>query len=191
MSEFKTMTKMMTDEPSVLTKAKRNVSTTKMASTDMTTGYQMYKKGGAVKKADGGAMGTLGQLATLKLANKKAAKKPAMSGMGGRAMPSPAVSSAPPSAMPAMKKGGMMKEGGKADMGQDKAMIKKAFKQHDMQEHKGGKGTDLKLKKGGSSKKAYATGGAVEMAEGKKKPTPPVAINMLSGTFKKGGMVGK
>ena len=37
----------------------------------------------------------------------------------------------------------------KMDMAQDKAMIKKAFKQHDAQEHKGGKGTTLKLKKGG------------------------------------------
>jgi hypothetical protein len=50
-----------------------------------------------------------------------------------------------------------MKKGGKADMGQDKAMIKKAFKQHDMQEHKGGKGTALKLKHGGK----MATGGVV------------------------------
>jgi hypothetical protein len=37
----------------------------------------------------------------------------------------------------------------KKDTAQDKAMIKKAFKQHDKQEHKGGKGTTLKLKKGG------------------------------------------
>lgn len=37
----------------------------------------------------------------------------------------------------------------KSDLAQDKAMIKKAFKQHDAQEHKGGKGTKLKLKKGG------------------------------------------
>ena len=37
----------------------------------------------------------------------------------------------------------------KKDTAQDKAMIKKAFKQHDAQEHKGGKGTTLKLKKGG------------------------------------------
>jgi len=51
--------------------------------------------------------------------------------------------------MMGMKKGGMA-EGGKTDMAQDKAMIKKAFKQHDMQEHKGGKGTSLKLAKGGS-----------------------------------------
>jgi len=43
----------------------------------------------------------------------------------------------------------MAKENMKMDMAQDKAMIKKAFKQHDMQEHKGGKGTTLKLKKGG------------------------------------------
>jgi len=38
----------------------------------------------------------------------------------------------------------------KEDVKQDKAMIKKAFKMHDQQEHKGGKGTNLsKLKKGG------------------------------------------
>jgi hypothetical protein len=37
----------------------------------------------------------------------------------------------------------------KKDLAQDKAMIKKAIKQHDMQEHKGGKGTKLSLKKGG------------------------------------------
>jgi hypothetical protein len=44
-----------------------------------------------------------------------------------------------------------MKEGGSADMAQDKAMIKKAFKQHDQQEHKGGKGTTLHLRKGGKA----------------------------------------
>jgi len=42
-----------------------------------------------------------------------------------------------------------MKEDTKMDKAQDKAMIKKAFKQHDAQEHKGGKGTNLALKKGG------------------------------------------
>jgi len=53
----------------------------------------------------------------------------------------------------AMKGGGMAKSDAKEDMKmdktQDKAMIKKAFKQHDVQEHKGGKGTTLKLAKGG------------------------------------------
>jgi hypothetical protein len=48
----------------------------------------------------------------------------------------------------------MMKDGG--DMSQDKAMIKKAFKQHDAQEHKSGS-TKLKLKHGGK----FATGGVV------------------------------
>ena len=55
-----------------------------------------------------------------------------------------------------------MKEDMKMDKAQDKAMIKKAFKQHDMQEHKGGKGTSLKLAKGGafrSSANGVATKG--------------------------------
>ena len=44
-----------------------------------------------------------------------------------------------------------MAENMKSDTAQDKAMIKKAFKQHDAQEHKGGKGTSLKLAKGGKT----------------------------------------
>jgi hypothetical protein len=43
------------------------------------------------------------------------------------------------------------KEDMSMDKAQDKAMIKKAFKQHDAQEHKGGKGTALKLAKGGKT----------------------------------------
>ena len=39
----------------------------------------------------------------------------------------------------------------KSDLKQDKALIKKAFKQHDKQEHKGIKGTTLKLAKGGKT----------------------------------------
>ena len=53
------------------------------------------------------------------------------------------------------RSGGMAKSDMKEDMSMDKkqdvAMIKKAFKQHDAQEHKGGKGTMLKLSKGGSA----------------------------------------
>jgi len=52
-----------------------------------------------------------------------------------------------------------MKEDKKMDKAQDKAMLQKAFKQHDMQEHKGGKGTKLSLKKGG--KACMADGGEV------------------------------
>ena len=67
------------------------------------------------------------------------------------------------------KKGGMMKD---ADLAQDKAMIKKAMKQHDMQEHKGGKGTSLKLAKGGVTRadgcitKGHTKGKMISMANG-------------------------
>ena len=50
-------------------------------------------------------------------------------------------------------------------------------------------------KKGGSAKKGYAAGGIVDsgspvaMPQGRKKPSTPVSINQLSGTFKKGGSV--
>ena len=51
-------------------------------------------------------------------------------------------------------------------------------------------------KAGGKAKKAYATGGKVEdsgrpvaMPQGRKKPSTPVSINQLAGTFKKGGSV--
>ena len=60
-------------------------------------------------------------------------------------------------------------ETSKEDMKQDNAMadkeIKKAFKEHDAQEHKGGKGTKLALKKGGLDKvKKMAKGGVTGMA---------------------------
>ena len=50
-------------------------------------------------------------------------------------------------------------------------------------------------KKGGAAKKAYATGGVVKsgapvaMPQGRKKPSAPVSITELSGTFKSGGSV--
>ena len=51
-------------------------------------------------------------------------------------------------------------------------------------------------KRGGrATKKAYATGGLVDdgrpvaMPQGNKRPSAPVSINQLSGTFKKGGRV--
>jgi hypothetical protein len=50
-------------------------------------------------------------------------------------------------------------------------------------------------KAGGKAKKAYAAGGTVDsghpvaMPQGRKKPSTPVSINQLSGTFKSGGKV--
>ena len=147
MGQFKPMVKMMTTEPTVELK---------------------LKKGGEVKKADGGYMPMQSGMSSMPtgmparggMMPSARPAKPSMAmrrkAMAGRSMTPPPVSPPPMSATPAMKKGG------KADMSQDKAMIKKAFKQHDMQEHKGGKGTSLKLKNGGMS---CSTGG-VAMGQG-------------------------
>jgi hypothetical protein len=76
------------------------------------------------------------------------------------------------------------------DKVKDKAMIKKAFKQHDMQEHKGGKGTELKLKKGGAAKmmmggpaKKMAGGGFTRAADGvaTKGKTKAMQVKMMNG----------
>ena len=92
------------------------------------------------------------------------------------------------------KGGGMaksdMKEDMKMDKAQDKAMIKKAFKQHDAQEHKGGKGTKLTLKKGGMAKK-MAGGG---LAAGHKSADGVATKGKTKGREVKmcgGGMYGK
>ena len=166
MGQFKPMVKMMTTEPTVELKLKKG-------------GHVNMKKGGMAKgghkkMADGGAMEMLGMTPALvgrpavnapvkspgkpsMSARRKAmaAKKPAMPKK--RPMPMPMTKSKDMGMMPPMMPSDMppMKEGGKADKSQDKAMIKKAFKQHDAQEHKGGKGTKLALKKGGK----MATGG--------------------------------
>jgi hypothetical protein len=66
-----------------------------------------------------------------------------------------------PGAVKKAAKGGKV-EGGNADMAQDKALIKKAFRQHDAQEHKGSKGTKLKLAKGGSTASKRADGCATK-----------------------------
>ena len=107
-------------------------------------------------KMDGGVMGALA--GTPALVGRPAVNAPvAAPGRPSMAARRKAMMARP---MPAA----VMKEGGKADMAQDKAMIKKAMKQHDAQEHKGGKGTKLKLKTGGvamSNAGGYKKGGAV------------------------------
>jgi len=142
------------------------------------------KSGGKTKKmAMGGGM-PMGALPTA--AAPAMGARPPMGAAMGRAMPArPAMGARKPDPRQAMieaamaqkaaqapmmrKKGGMAKGGEskaetksemKMDKAQDKAMIGKAFKQHDMQEHKGGKGTTLKLKHGGM--KGYATGGVIQ-----------------------------
>lgn len=148
MAEFKPMVKMMTTEPSVELK---------------------LKKGGMVKKADGGMMGMPASMAMPARGGLPMAAAPMKPSLAARRRAMKGMMASPGPAAPVGAMAGRMKEGGKAksdnaedmkmDKSQDKAMIKKAFKQHDAQEHMNGKGTTLKLKKGGMKK--MATGGVV------------------------------
>ena len=168
MGVFKPMVKMETTEPSVILKLKKGGSAThkRMHAEGAKEGFK------PVKKMDGGMMGSMAGSSAMPMGNPVAARAMAAKRMAAKPTPPtrglpaptrPAMPPAMPMGRPMMKKGGMA-EGGKSDMGQDKAMIKKAFKQHDMQEHKGGKGTSLKLKTGGVSKgqAGYKTGGVVK-----------------------------
>jgi hypothetical protein len=161
MGQFKPMVKMMTTEPTVELKLKKGGSVAMKKGGSTTKAKKMAMGGGALSDLAGtpafvGRPAINAPVATpgrpsMAMRRKAMAPKPAMGGA-----PAPVMGGAP---MGGMKKGGRMKEGGDMDMAQDKAMIKKAFKQHDMQEHKGAKGTTLKLKKGGMKK--YATGGSI------------------------------
>ena len=169
MAEFKPMVKMETTEPSVILKLKNG-------------GHVNMNKGGKAengheKMADGGAPISSGALQALMqnpaLVGRPAVNalvrnpgKPSMAARRAAMMaprrPAPTMAAAGPSAMPGtMKKGGKA-EGGKSDVAEDKAMIKKAFKQHDTQEHKGAKGTKLALQKGGSALAGPQKGGVKE-----------------------------
>jgi hypothetical protein len=174
MGEFKPMVKMETTEPSVILKLKKGGSAThkRMHAEGAKEGFK------PVKKMDGGMMGSMAGSSAMPMGNPVAARAMAAKRMAAKPTPPtrglpaptrPAMPPAMPMGRPMMKKGGMA-EGGKSDLGQDKAMIKKAFKQHDMQEHKGGKGTALKLKTGGVSKgqAGYKTGGVVKGQAGYK-----------------------
>ena len=108
-----------------------------------------FKGGGKVHKADGGMMAPAGMAALANPAMRAAMAKRAIAqrAMAGQ-MSRPAIGGGAPAMGGGLQPG--MKKGGKAgDMAQDKAMIKKAFREHDAQEHKGDKGTKIKLKSGG------------------------------------------
>lgn len=151
MGQFKPMVKMETTEPSVTLHLKKGGS----ASFERMIKEGVPKMGDKkpVKKADGGMMGALARsspMLNVPMGNPGAARALAAKRIANRPAP-------------------RMKEGGEAetakemkmDKAQDKAMIQKAFKQHDAQEHKGGKGTKLALKKGGEPVKK-ATGGVIK-----------------------------
>jgi hypothetical protein len=196
MGQFKPMVKMQTTEPSVVLK---------------------LKKGGSVhkpmKKMNGGAMGALPAMRPRVGASvapaAAAPAKPSMAErrramMGRKGMAAPVMA----------KKGGEVeskamhaKEATKAELKAhaDKPASKahKGLKTGGVVKGQGGYKTGGVVKgqggfkKGGAVKK-FADGGsvqddgrAVEMPQGKKKPTPPVSISKLAGTFKKGGAVKK
>ena len=157
---FSQMPKMMTDEPTVILKLKKggHVKSHKKEHHKEEHGHKSMKHA-----MDGGIMNAL--------ASAPRGPQPGMPGMAPKrppmAMRRRAMAGMPaPMAAPMMKKGGKTKhhhaEGG--DIAEDKAMIKKAFKQHDMQEHKGAKGTHLTLKHGGKAHHKFAKGGATGKA---------------------------
>ena len=144
------------------------------------SGALMAKKGGKVaKKAMGGAMGApAAGPAGAPMDPRKAAMMRAM--MAKRGAPGATMPAAPAGGLPTMKKGGKA-----SDKAEDKAMVKKAFKQHDAQEHKGSKGTELKLKGGGVSMGnggGYAKGGGVNDNVSSSKPG---VTNTTTGGVKK------
>lgn len=133
----------------------------KMQTTEPSVDEAKLKKGGRAHKkpmADGGVPMVTPRVTPAMASRARMMARPRM------AMPVAEPAAPRMAAMPMrpMKKGGEA-EGSKSDMAQDKAMIKKAFKQHDTQEHKGAKGTNLKLKKGGKMQH-YAKGGGVQDA---------------------------
>ena len=151
------MVKMMTTEPSVVLKLKKGGHVNAKASAKADNGHK------PMGKMDGGVMGALA--GTPALVGRPAVNAPvAAPGRPSMAARRKAMMAKPMGrAMPAAMPSALMKEGGKADMAQDKSMIKKAMKQHDAQEHKGGKGTKLKLKTGGvpMGPGGYKNGGKV------------------------------
>ena len=166
MGQYKPMPKMETTEPSVELK---------------------LKKGGKVKKMQMGGAAPM-------IAPDAAPAMPMRRPMPMRRRAPPAMPMRRP--MPAVAEGApapvmMRKEGGRADMAQDKAMIKKAIKQHDMQEHKGGKGTKLTLRKGGAPKAGPdvmgGLAGGLQATRANPKKTTGGVPNSNAGGYKNGG----
>jgi hypothetical protein len=205
MGQFKPMVKMETTEPSVILKLKKG-------------GHVNFKDGGHAesghkKMAFGGAAKVAKSIASAAAAPKGALFKPLVkpantaSNSFKKILDNPAFKGRPvvngSAANPLAKMGtkaakGVLgkfgkAEGGMADKAQDKAMVQKAMKQHDTQQH--ADKTKLKLKHGGkmatggvanSNGGGYKTGGvAMSNAGGYK--TGGVAMSNAGG-YKDGGM---
>jgi len=116
---------------------------------------EMYR-GGRAKKYDGGPLGGANRM--MAAASQRAAVPNAMLGFSGVKR----------GALSPMRATGL-KKGGKADdTAQDKALVKKAMRQHETAQH-GGKHSELKLRRGGYAKKQDGGG----MSDYPPPPPPP------------------
>ena len=209
MGDFKQMVKMETTEPSVILKLKKGGSAHKKMKHGGDTDHKPMQG-----KMNGGIMGALSG-ATPVISGTTAAPvarmpmRPSMSSRRKAMTAKAPMMAKPPMMAPKKmmaKKGGMacktggvtLSNGGGYKTGGVVLGNGGGYK-------KGGKacatggvalGNAGGYKKGGASKKAYANGGsvndegkAISMPQGNKKPSTPVSISKLSGTFKKGGNV--
>lgn len=216
MGQFKPMVKMETTEPSVILKLKKGgtVAHKKMKKGGgcKETGHKMMDGGmpSVVGKPTGGLTSGYGGGYKTGVAPSRpslAARRQAMmAGMSKKPMPrkKAPVPVVKPPIMPLpinniMKSGGSSKATGGVVKGQGGYKTGGVVKGNGGGYKTGGVvlGNGGGYKKGGASKKAFANGGsvqnegkAVSMPQGNKKPSKPVSINKLSGTFKKGGKVG-
>jgi hypothetical protein len=164
MAEFKPMVKMETTEPSVMLKLKKGGHVNSKDSKG-DSGHSSMKR-----MAMGGPMQPMPpQMAGNPMARAMAARRPMVgAGMPPRKpMAPPPAPMAAPSPQPQMNTPTMKKGGKVSDTAQDKAMIMKAFKEHDAQEHKGGKGTKLKLATGGLTNPMKKGGAVMDSAQTK------------------------
>ena len=204
MSKMKGLEKeLKSHESKPASKGHKGLKSGGMATGGVTNGQGGYKKGGSAKKfAKGGVAGN-GIINTEKqggayrdtmMHTAKPNKSPAKTGDvklgngggykdGGMTMVEKGGKMVPDFAADGK---GKMKMGGKAMMMGGKACATGGVTKSNAGGYKMG---------GKTSKKAYATGGtvnsgrAVAMPQGAKKPSSPVSINQLSGTFKRGGKV--
>ena len=117
-----------------------------------------FKSGGRTKKYDGGPLGGANRM--MAAASQRAGVPNAMLGFSGVKR----------GALSPMRATGL-KKGGKADdTAQDKALVKKAMRQHETAQH-GGKHSELKLRRGGYAKKQ--AGGGMTDAPPPPPPPPP------------------
>ena len=195
MGQFKPMVKMQTTEPSVELKLKSGGSVTKEKKMQMGGALApSATPAPASMPASGGDMAGAAPMRPSLAARRRMMRR----------MPAGAAPAAPVGqAAQMMKKGGETKKEHEAEKKEMKG-LEKELKSHEgkpaSKAHKGLKtGGVVKgqggFKKGGAAKKPVEggaendSGKAEKMPQGNKRPSQPVQVTQLSGTFKKGGSI--